>query len=173
MNQGGYQGPPQFKGIGMQEILNQFQAHLLNQQFQQQGQGPMNFGYRFPHGAQDLHQGAQHQASRYRNEVPQNVAAHLAPNFQEEDVIVFPGVDANNFEIKTLLIHLVQSNQFRGSRLEDAKAHTINFDRICQTIKMNDVSEEAIKLRLFPFSLRDQALSWLNSFPPLHFTSWP
>lgn len=31
MNQGNYQFPPQFQGIGMRDLLNQFQAHLLNQ----------------------------------------------------------------------------------------------------------------------------------------------
>lgn len=119
-------------------------------------------------------QRGQYQVHQQGNGAPQNMAAHLTPNFQEEDVIVFPGVDANDFKIKTQitqLIHLVQSNQFGGSRMEDAKAHTINFDRICRTIKMNGVSEGAIKLRFFLFSLRNQALSWLNSFPPQHFTA--
>ncbi|XP_031104906.1 uncharacterized protein LOC116009868 [Ipomoea triloba] len=37
---------------------------------------------------------------------------------------------------------------------------------------MNGVPSEAIKLRLFPFSLRDQAQSWLNSFPANHFITW-
>ncbi|XP_031101933.1 uncharacterized protein LOC116005835 [Ipomoea triloba] len=37
---------------------------------------------------------------------------------------------------------------------------------------MNGVSMDAIKLRMFPFSLRDQALSWLNSFGPNHFNTW-
>lgn len=58
------------------------------------------------------------------------MATHLAPNF-EEDCFAYPGVETNNFEIKTSMIHLVQANQFGGSRLEDPKAHINYFDRIC------------------------------------------
>ncbi|XP_031104479.1 uncharacterized protein LOC116007958 [Ipomoea triloba] len=64
------------------------------------------------------------------------------------------------------------NNQFGGSRVEDPKTHIVHFDRICQTIKMNGVPSEAIKLRLFPFSLRNQAQRWLNSFPANHFITW-
>ncbi|XP_031096832.1 uncharacterized protein LOC116001071 [Ipomoea triloba] len=100
------------------------------------------------------------------------MAAHLAPEFTEEDCIVYPGIAANNFELKTQLIQMVQNNQFGGSRVEDPKTHIVHFDRICQTIKMNGVPSEAIKLRLFPFSLRDHAQRWLNSFPANHFITW-
>ena len=38
--------------------------------------------------------------------------------------------------------------------------------------KQNGVSDDAIKLRLFPFSLKDKARVWLNSIPAGTFTSW-
>nr|ABD63156.1 Retrotransposon gag protein [Asparagus officinalis] len=37
---------------------------------------------------------------------------------------------------------------------------------------MNGVSDDAIKLRLFPFSLRDKARAWLQSLPPGSITTW-
>ena len=37
---------------------------------------------------------------------------------------------------------------------------------------MSSVSEDAIRLRLFPFSLRDKAKVWLNSKAPNSFTTW-
>ncbi|XP_071916278.1 uncharacterized protein [Coffea arabica] len=37
---------------------------------------------------------------------------------------------------------------------------------------MNGVSDEAIRLRLFPFSLRDKAKLWLHSHAPNTFTTW-
>ena len=43
---------------------------------------------------------------------------------------------------------------------------------ICDTIKINGVSEDAIRLRLFPFSLKDKAKVWLNSKAPNFFTTW-
>ncbi|KAL8135185.1 hypothetical protein AgCh_010012 [Apium graveolens] len=40
------------------------------------------------------------------------------------------------------------------------------------TFKFNNVSDDAIKLRLFPFSLRDKAKCLLNSLPPGSITKW-
>ena len=37
---------------------------------------------------------------------------------------------------------------------------------------MNGVSEDAIRLRLFPFSLRDKAKIWLHSHARNTFTTW-
>ena len=37
---------------------------------------------------------------------------------------------------------------------------------------MNGVSQDAIKLRLFPFSLRDKAKLWLHSLAPQSITTW-
>lgn len=60
---------------------------------------------------------------------------------------------------------MVQSNQFRGSAHEDPNAHFASFLELCDLIKYNGVFEDAIRLRFFPFSLRDKAKMWLNSIP--------
>jgi len=39
-------------------------------------------------------------------------------------------------------------------------------------LKPNGVSTDAIQLRLFPFSLRDKARTWLHSFPLECITIW-
>ena len=43
---------------------------------------------------------------------------------------------------------------------------------MCDTVKYNGVSDDAIRLRLFPFSLKDKAKHWLISEPPDSITSW-
>ncbi|WRX28177.1 Retrotransposon gag domain - like 10 [Theobroma cacao] len=48
----------------------------------------------------------------------------------------------------------------------------VNFLKICDTFKYNGVTDDAIRLRLFPFSLRDKAKSWLNSLPNGSITTW-
>uniref|UniRef100_A0A803N3K9 Uncharacterized protein n=1 Tax=Chenopodium quinoa TaxID=63459 RepID=A0A803N3K9_CHEQI len=61
--------------------------------------------------------------------------------------IVRPSVQANNFELKPALIHIVQQDQFGGSPVECPLEHLANFLEKCDTIKINGVSEDAIRLR--------------------------
>ena len=71
-------------------------------------------------------------------------------------------INANNFELKPALISIVQQAQFSGSPLDDPNILAM-FLEICDTVKMNGVTEDIIRLRLFPFSLRDKARGWLQS----------
>ncbi|KAF7827348.1 uncharacterized protein G2W53_018512 [Senna tora] len=84
-----------------------------------------------------------------------------------------PSIQANNFEIKPATIQLLQANgQFGGSPIEDPNNHILNFLEICDTFKHNGVSDDAIRLRLFPFSLRDKAKVWLQSLPEGSISKW-
>ena len=58
-----------------------------------------------------------------------------------------------NFEIKTGLITMVQASPFCGKANEDASAHLQQFLELCSTFVIKGVSQDAIRLRLFPFSL--------------------
>jgi len=82
-------------------------------------------------------------------------------------------IHANNFELKPQLITLVQNNcSFRGSAQEDPNQHLTTFLRICDTVKSNGVHLDIYRLLLFPFSLRDKASKWLESFPKESLTNW-
>ena len=59
--------------------------------------------------------------------------------------------DDNNFELKLALISMVQQQQFEGSPSEDPNGHLSNFLQLCDTIKMNGVDNNVIKLKLFLF----------------------
>ncbi|KAI3725736.1 hypothetical protein L1987_65528 [Smallanthus sonchifolius] len=87
--------------------------------------------------------------------------------------ITRPTVDANNFEIKSHVIHMIQSScTFNGLSDEDPHAHIANFLEICDTFKLNGLSNDAIRLRMFPFSLSERARAWLNSLPTGSITTW-
>ncbi|CAJ2645242.1 unnamed protein product, partial [Trifolium pratense] len=83
-----------------------------------------------------------------------------------------PNTEARNFELKPALLQIVQQNQFSGSPTEDPNLHLSVFVQYADTIKANGVEPEAIRLRLFPFSLRDRARAWLQALPSNSITTW-
>jgi len=81
-------------------------------------------------------------------------------------------VDADNFELKLALISMVHQSQFGETPLEDPNLHLLVFLEVCDMLKLKGVSSDAIRLRLFPFSLRDKARAWLYSLLSACLTTW-
>ena len=77
-----------------------------------------------------------------------------------------PPIQANNFELKSVTLQMLQNILFHGLPNENPNMHLTNFLEVCNTIKYNGVTEEALGLRLFPLSLGDRAKHWLTSQPP-------
>ncbi|XP_058726309.1 uncharacterized protein LOC131597641 [Vicia villosa] len=86
--------------------------------------------------------------------------------------IAAPAIEANNFELKPSLLSAVQQSQFSGNPTEDPNLHLLVFLQYADTVKENGVSSEGIRLRLFPFLLRDRARAWLRSLPANSVTTW-
>nr|GEY61176.1 reverse transcriptase domain-containing protein [Tanacetum cinerariifolium] len=80
-----------------------------------------------------------------------------APTKGYGKAIVIPKILAENFEIKTNLLQLVQANKFHGRENDNPHTHISNFKRMTATLKYRDVPNDAIKLMLFPYSLEDRA----------------
>ena len=83
-----------------------------------------------------------------------------------------PSVNANDYELEPALITIVQQNQFAGQSTENPNEHLGRFLRIANSIKLNGVKPEVIQLQLFPFSLRDMAITWFNSLPQESVNTW-
>ena len=58
---------------------------------------------------------------------------------------------------------MVQASPFCGKAHEDANAHLQHFLEICSTFTIKGVTQEAIRLHLFPFSLLGKAKQWFYS----------
>ena len=84
---------------------------------------------------------------------------------------IAPATNAESCEINTALLNLVMKDQFSGLRNEDVASHLNNFIDLCDMQK-KDVDNDIVKLKLFPFSLRDHAKTWFSSFPKISIDSW-
>ncbi|KAK5777555.1 hypothetical protein PVK06_045522 [Gossypium arboreum] len=90
-----------------------------------------------------------------------------------ESSIVRFDIAANNFELKLNTIQMIQQFvQFDGLQYEDPNTHLENFLEFCDTFKIISVSDDAIRLWLFPFSLRNKAKQWLNSLQRGSIATW-
>nr|GEW18933.1 reverse transcriptase domain-containing protein [Tanacetum cinerariifolium] len=95
-----------------------------------------------------------------------------APTEGYGEAIVISKILAENFEIKTNLLQLVQTNKFHGFERDIPHTHISNFKRMTSTLKYRDVSNDAIKLMLFPYSLEGAARIWYEKEPPNSILTW-
>ena len=86
--------------------------------------------------------------------------------------VAAPSIQANNFELKPSYIQLVQNEQFGGGSSEDPMNHLRKVELVSKLIKLNGVTQDAISMRLFPFSLRGKALSWYERLNSSSIVSW-
>ncbi|KAG9458223.1 hypothetical protein H6P81_002731 [Aristolochia fimbriata] len=87
--------------------------------------------------------------------------------------IITPTIQANNFDIKPQIIVMLQNHyQFSGLANEDPNEHFGRFLDLCATFKYNGVSDDAIRLRLFKFTLAGRAKTWLNTLPAGSIITW-
>jgi hypothetical protein len=84
--------------------------------------------------------------------------------------IVLPPTNATHYDLKPHVTQMLPS--FYGLDHENPYSHVKKFKNICATTKFQNFSEEAVHLRLFPFSLHDRAMEWLDSNTPGSITSW-
>ena len=81
-------------------------------------------------------------------------------------------INANNLELKPAFINMVQQNQYGRLPHEDPNINLLTFLEIADTVKMNGVIEDVIRMRLFPFSLKDKARNWLQSLQLGSINTW-
>ncbi|GKE71186.1 reverse transcriptase domain-containing protein [Tanacetum coccineum] len=88
------------------------------------------------------------------------------------DAIVVPPILVNQFELKISLLNLVTAIAFHGFENDDPHSQIRRFTKITQTVKLNNVQGDVVKLLLFPFSLEGAARTWLEKEPPNSITTW-
>ena len=71
-----------------------------------------------------------------------------------------PPIQANNFELKSVTLQMLQNILFHEFPNENPNMHFTNFIQVCDTVKYNGITEETLRLRLFLLSLGDRAKQW-------------
>ena len=85
-----------------------------------------------------------------RNQRPNTMEDFWRPIIQKEYfVVIQPAIEANNFELKPAFITMVQQYQLTSHPSEDPNEHMGRFMRMANTVKLNEVRPEVIKLQLF------------------------
>nr|GEU86271.1 reverse transcriptase domain-containing protein [Tanacetum cinerariifolium] len=75
-------------------------------------------------------------------------------------------IQATNFGLKNDMIQQVQNScQFHDLLGDDANKHLDKFLHVTQSIKVNRVTDDALRLYLFPYSLTHHATAWFDRLP--------
>nr|GEY37269.1 reverse transcriptase domain-containing protein [Tanacetum cinerariifolium] len=75
-------------------------------------------------------------------------------------------IQATNFRLKNDMIQQVQNScQFHRLPGDDANKHLDKFLYVTQSIKVNGVTDDALCLYLFPYSLTHHATDWFDRLP--------
>ncbi|GKA04392.1 reverse transcriptase domain-containing protein [Tanacetum coccineum] len=80
-----------------------------------------------------------------------------APTEGYGEAIVIPEINTDYFEIKTNLLQLVQASPFHGFERDNPHTHINSFKRITSTLKFRNVSNDVIKIMMFPYSFEGNA----------------
>nr|GEW79820.1 reverse transcriptase domain-containing protein [Tanacetum cinerariifolium] len=75
-------------------------------------------------------------------------------------------IQATNFGLKNDIIQQVQNScQFHRLSGDDSNKHLYKFLHVAQSIKVNGVTDDALRLYLYPHSLTHHATAWFDRFP--------
>nr|GEU44916.1 reverse transcriptase domain-containing protein [Tanacetum cinerariifolium] len=75
-------------------------------------------------------------------------------------------IRATNFGLKNDMIQQVQNSfQFHSLSGDDANKHLDKFLHVTQSIKVNGVTDDALRLYLFPHSLTHHVIAWFDRLP--------
>ena len=77
---------------------------------------------------------------------------------------------ARNYELKTLHFNMLPS--FHGMASEDPLNFIRDFYSIIQSFPLSNLTEDQLKMRCFPYTLKDAAKTWFMTLTPGSLTTW-
>ncbi|XP_019229820.1 PREDICTED: uncharacterized protein LOC109210804 [Nicotiana attenuata] len=92
---------------------------------------------------------------------------------EDTNAIVPPRVDVATFKVEHGLILMLKAKGFFRNSTDDPTQYFRNFLGVCAMHKQNNVSDDALRLRVFKYSLDGEARKWIQNLPPNSSHSWP
>ena len=89
------------------------------------------------------------------NEPPCQLREYFTPSYTYSPYIQVPPIEATQYEIKSSIIQMLPS--FCGLANKDPYKYLDEFLEICSIVKIQNFSDDSLRLKLFPFSLKDKA----------------
>jgi hypothetical protein len=95
---------------------------------------------------------------------------YIPPIYTTPSCLRLPEITATHYEIKPNTIQSLPT--FLGFTHENPYDFLSEFQTICSIIQLTGFTEDALKMRLFIFALKDRAKHWFRSLEPDSITSW-
>ncbi|CAL8993193.1 unnamed protein product, partial [Prunus brigantina] len=84
-------------------------------------------------------------------------------------ILLLP-TEARNYDLKSSHFHMLSS--FYGLPNKDPLAHIKEFYSVVSGLPLQGVSEANMRMRVFPYTLKDRAKGWLMTLAPGSLTTW-
>ena len=93
---------------------------------------------------------------------------HIHPPRLSAPSCIVPQIE--EMVVKPYLVPLLPT--FHGMESENPYTHIREFEEVCNTFKEDTTTVDLMRLKLFPFTLKDKAKIWLNSLRPRTIRNW-
>jgi hypothetical protein len=113
----------------------------------------------------------EHPTKAMGDDNPMTLRDHYLPTtYTSPTFLRLLDITTAHYEIMPRIIQSLPS--FAGLCTENPYNFLSEFLAICSTIKLSRFTDEAQRMRLFPFSLKERAKHWFYSLAPNSITSW-
>ena len=110
-----------------------------------------------PHEEQQRQQGVERNLNSYRS-----MRDHINPPRMSAPSCIVPPTE--DMVVRPYLVPLLPT--FHGMESENPYTHIREFEEVCNTFKEDTTTLDLMRLKLFPFTLKDKAKILLNSLSP-------
>ncbi|CAL8993246.1 unnamed protein product [Prunus brigantina] len=95
---------------------------------------------------------------------------YAQPIIPDSPSCILLSIEARNYDLKSSHFHMLPS--FYGLPNEDPLAHIKEFYNVVSGLPLQGVSEANLRMRAFPYTLKDKAKGWLMTLAPGSLTTW-